>query len=299
MKKITPFLVFFLFFTIGAFAQVSISSDGSASDPSAMLDVKSTTKGLLLPRMTQAQRSAIASPVEGLVVLCTDCSESSGADLTVYLGGAWYLLDKQPQWSCGKPLTILHSADTVAPIDKLVSYGTITGIPGEPSKCWITRNLGASQQATSVSDATEASAGWYWKFNRKQGYRQDGTNLSPSWTTIAINEALDWQASNDPCTLELGTQWRIPTNTEWINVDGASGGYWANWTGPWSSGLKIHAAGYLQSSDGSLHNRGVDGHYWSSVRYSISIGYYLYFTSSYCGLSFDSKILGFSVRCLR
>ena len=57
--------------------------------------------------------------------------------------------------------------------------GTVTGIPGETTKCWITSNLGASQQATAVNASTQASSGWYWQFNRKQGYKYDGT-ISPT-----------------------------------------------------------------------------------------------------------------------
>ncbi len=49
---------------------VSINTDGSAPDPSAMLEVKSTTKGLLLPRMTSAQIEQIL-PVAGLMVYNT------------------------------------------------------------------------------------------------------------------------------------------------------------------------------------------------------------------------------------
>jgi hypothetical protein len=51
---------------------VAINNDNSTPDPSAMLDVKSTTKGLLAPRMTQAQRNAIANPATGLTIFQTD-----------------------------------------------------------------------------------------------------------------------------------------------------------------------------------------------------------------------------------
>lgn len=51
---------------------VAINSDNSAPDPSAMLDVKSTTRGLLCPRMTLAQRNAIANPATGLTIYQTD-----------------------------------------------------------------------------------------------------------------------------------------------------------------------------------------------------------------------------------
>jgi hypothetical protein len=39
---------------------------------SSVLDVKSTTKGMLVPRVTQAQRLAISSPADGLLVYQTD-----------------------------------------------------------------------------------------------------------------------------------------------------------------------------------------------------------------------------------
>jgi hypothetical protein len=53
-------------------AQVAINTDGTAPDNSAMLDVKSTTRGLLAPRMTLAQRNAIVSPATGLMVFQTN-----------------------------------------------------------------------------------------------------------------------------------------------------------------------------------------------------------------------------------
>lgn len=47
---------------------VAINNDGSTANASAMLDVKSTTKGMLIPRMTSAERTGIASPAAGLLV---------------------------------------------------------------------------------------------------------------------------------------------------------------------------------------------------------------------------------------
>lgn len=41
-------------------------------DPSALLDITSTTKGFLIPRMTQAQRDAIGAPATGLIIYQTD-----------------------------------------------------------------------------------------------------------------------------------------------------------------------------------------------------------------------------------
>jgi len=200
---------------------------------------------------------------------------------------------------CGDPITVNHVASGgVAPVDKSVTYGTVTNVPGETSKCWITRNLGASLQATAVNDATEASAGWYWQFNRKQGYKHDGTTRTPSTTWISYNnENSNWTSANNPC-IELGYGWRIPTYTEWFNVD-ASGG-WTNWNGPWNSLLKMHAAGYLNYSDGSLNNRGIWGTYWTSLQWtSFDYGQYMNFASGGCNMSATYKTYGFSLRCIR
>jgi len=57
----------------GSYAQVAVNTDGTAPHASAMLDVKSTTKGFLLPRLTTAQRTTLgASATAGLVVYDTD-----------------------------------------------------------------------------------------------------------------------------------------------------------------------------------------------------------------------------------
>ncbi|MDX1478364.1 MAG: tail fiber domain-containing protein [Saprospiraceae bacterium] len=53
-------------------AQVSISTDGAPPDSSAMLDVRSTTRGVLVPRVDSTQRLMIANPANGLLVYDTD-----------------------------------------------------------------------------------------------------------------------------------------------------------------------------------------------------------------------------------
>ena len=55
---------------------VSINNDGSAPDPSAMLHIKSSSKGLLIPRMTQVQRDAIVQPAPSLLIYQTDAADS-------------------------------------------------------------------------------------------------------------------------------------------------------------------------------------------------------------------------------
>jgi hypothetical protein len=64
-----PMLVLLAFWVLELNAQnVGISDDGSIPDNSAILDLNSTSKGLLLPRLTDAQRLAIQHPAKGLVI---------------------------------------------------------------------------------------------------------------------------------------------------------------------------------------------------------------------------------------
>lgn len=88
-------LIAALFSSAGLFAQtnVAINATGVAAHPSAILDVSSTSSGLLVPRMTSAERDAIASPAEGLIIYQTD----NGAGFWYYDGGGepgWKMLSR-------------------------------------------------------------------------------------------------------------------------------------------------------------------------------------------------------------
>lgn len=69
MKKLLLFTVA-LFSVLTTYSQVGINT--TTPDPSSMLDITATDKGMLIPRMTEAQRTAIASPAKGLLVYQTD-----------------------------------------------------------------------------------------------------------------------------------------------------------------------------------------------------------------------------------
>jgi hypothetical protein len=72
MRTITLITVFILALST-AFAQgVAINENGNPADPSAILDVSATDKGILIPRMTEAERTAIVSPANGLLVYQTE-----------------------------------------------------------------------------------------------------------------------------------------------------------------------------------------------------------------------------------
>ena len=69
--KLVPICVlFFLIFSVITNAQVGVGT--TTPHASSVLDVTSTTQGLLTPRMTTAQRNAIVLPADGLMVYDTD-----------------------------------------------------------------------------------------------------------------------------------------------------------------------------------------------------------------------------------
>jgi hypothetical protein len=75
-------LVFLIPISINA--QVGINTDASTPDASAMLDIKSTDKGILIPRLTTTQRTAISNPATGLLVF-----DQTTAGFWFYDGSNW------------------------------------------------------------------------------------------------------------------------------------------------------------------------------------------------------------------
>ncbi len=353
----------------------------SSPNVAAIVEISSTNKGFLPPRMTMAQRNAIVNPADGLIVFCSNCDNDGSAVLSVYENGFWQSIslacvtpvpptegahvqaNTQIVWnwsavpiaqgykwhttnnfaaatdlgtlttktetglftgssytryvwsynncgvseptiltgqalSCGSSFSKTHFAGLIAPVDKTITYGTVTNIAGEPTKCWITRNLGAKFQAVQVNDGSEESTGWFWQFNRKQGYKHDGVTRTPntSWI-IGVIENSNWESINDPCFHLLGSAWRIPTFTEWNNLDNSGG--WTDRLGPWNSGLKLHAAGYLHHADAFLTYNGIKGFYWSTAQDITEWGNFLNFDIDVSAMSRGDKAYAFPLRCLR
>ncbi|MDB5279684.1 MAG: hypothetical protein JWR61_4639 [Ferruginibacter sp.] len=114
LKAIKIFLFAFNLLAAGTLtAQVGIGILKPAA--SAQLDVSSTTKGFLPPRMTRAQRNSITSPEGGLTVWCKDCGVLG--ELQVYNGATW---------------TTMNGDYTTDPIPASVTIGT---------QEWMTKNL--------------------------------------------------------------------------------------------------------------------------------------------------------------
>jgi len=84
-------ILFFLVAALPTLAQVGINNTGAQPHSSAMLDVSGTTHGVLINRMTEAQRDAISAPAYGLMILNTDTD-----CMNMWTGAVW----KQLCWDC-------------------------------------------------------------------------------------------------------------------------------------------------------------------------------------------------------
>jgi hypothetical protein len=155
MKKKVTIIIFTISMVLTSplFAQVAINTDGSSANPSAMLDIKSDTAGLLIPRMTAAQRDAIINPAQGLLVFVTDDSTfcfykkttwlelSTGENGWIVSGDTVYNTSSRIGIGTSSPLAKLDirnsTSDTGLYIQTTsnsnVTYGTYSYISGDGS----------------------------------------------------------------------------------------------------------------------------------------------------------------------
>ena len=90
MKQVTTIFAILVGFTMSAQVGIGTSSPNAA----AALDVVSTSKGLVPPRMTAAQRNSISNPPAGLMLWCNDCGTDgqlqvyNGSEYTNIIGGS-------------------------------------------------------------------------------------------------------------------------------------------------------------------------------------------------------------------
>jgi len=89
MKKLTCLLVIVICI-IGSnlYSQVAINTNGAEPNSSAMLEITSTSKGLLIPRMTESDKGNISPTATGLLIYQTDGTTG----FYYYTGSTWTLL---------------------------------------------------------------------------------------------------------------------------------------------------------------------------------------------------------------
>jgi uncharacterized protein (TIGR02145 family) len=313
MKKSIALAIAWLFAgLLAATAQVAINNDGNLPDSSAMLDVQSTSKGVLIPRMTKAQRYAITAPHTGLLVYQTNSPEG----FYYYSDSAWVKIEKP----CGESIYIASewmSHDEEGQIVVHAGLNYHTKLFG--SQCWMTENL---------------ADGYYG------GYIYGG-----DWSNYPIYGRLyTWNQAMRGSTVEgargvCPEGWHIPTNEDWAilcsfldSYQGNVSGWGATgergvdagikiksmemygdtplyWDTPLSypyfkddlSGFNAKGGGWYNPSGNNYQDLKTAAYFWTS---SSTGGVYAYgrrIMDNYGSILKDSyfKTRGYSVRCIK
>jgi uncharacterized protein (TIGR02145 family) len=125
VKQLSIFLIASLIFINFAKSQngISINTAGTAADNSGVLDISSTSKGLLIPRMTTAQRDAISSPALSLLIFntTTNCFEA-------YVNGSWYSVSCPPP--CAPPSAPAAGINIICPTQIIWNWNTVSNAAG-------------------------------------------------------------------------------------------------------------------------------------------------------------------------
>lgn len=147
--------IFFVMTASGLGQNVSINDTGAEPDSSAMLDVSSTDKGLLIPRMTMAQRDAIVNPANGLLIYQTNNNNG----LYFYNGtqSAWTLLLDSVNVNPSLGLVLNTSNDAAG--DSILNLGALgvgTTTPATPLHVY-NAGAGNTELLLETSGSNDAS----------------------------------------------------------------------------------------------------------------------------------------------
>lgn len=188
------------------YVQSQVGVGTTTPDASSILEVQSTTQGMLTPRMTSAQRTAISSPATGLIVYQTD----GIAGFYYYTGSAWVVLingsDALPAVN-GSAVTNLNASNLssgTVPTARLGS-GTAdnsTYLRGDGT--WSTPNSGSSKK--------------YGQIRMTGNGTISGGLEGGSANTIGAEVSLGDDTS--PIAVENGVVWNSATKTFLINNQG-------------------------------------------------------------------------------
>ncbi|HNW90132.1 MAG TPA: hypothetical protein PKN48_10750 [Bacteroidales bacterium] len=142
---------------------VSVNTTGSPADPSAMLDVSSASKGLLIPRVALTSISdltTIPNPVVSLLVYNTNASMTGGGTGFWYFNGTIWVQALGPQGIQGPTGAIGATGATGA--DGATGAQGIQGVPGATGAAGSTgpQGLQGLQGVTGATGADGAMNGW-------------------------------------------------------------------------------------------------------------------------------------------
>ncbi len=301
MKKLTTVITTILILIAAtSYAQFAINEDGTAPDASAILDVKSTDKGFLPPRVDNVYD--VSNPVAGLLVY-----DQSASCMRFYDGTQWSLCagSSSTTFSCGTPFA--DSRD--GKIYNSVQIGT---------QCWMAENLNIGEMVNgSIDQADDATI-------EKYCYGNSTSNCDTYGGLYQWNEMMDYDTTESTQGI-CPSGWHLPSDAEWCTLEqevdstitcsstgwrGVDGGgklkesgttHWTSTnTGATNSSGFTGLPGGYRLVGGSFDSTGDLAGFWSSSVGGSSAWYRsLGYGYARVGRSYGSQAYGFSARCVR
>jgi hypothetical protein len=260
--------------TATTFAQVGINIE--TPDPSAALDITSTTGGLLVPRMTKDDRGFIDTPATGLMIYQTD-----GTPGFYYFNGtSWEGYYSQAEVDAliaalDARITALEPA-----VGDVYQGGVVFYIFVEADAGYV-----AGETHGLIAAVADQSSGIQWR------------NGNTNQTTGATGTAVGTGAANT--TTIVTAQGATETSyAAGLAKAYAAGGY-TDWFLPSKDELNLMYSNIGQGSLlGNIGNFD-DDYYWSSTEHDYSNAWYMHFDAELAFMAFNVKYYPANVRAVR
>jgi hypothetical protein len=199
MKKIA--LIYSLFFLSIGFLKAQVGIGTNSPNAKAALDVSSTSKGFLPPRLTYSEKNAITSPPAGLLLWCSNCG--TNGELQVYNGTEWVNMVGSTASNALPSLAITTTASSIAGTTA-TSGGNVTNDGGSTVSargiCW----SNTSNPTTANSKTTESGTTGSFSSNLT-GLNVSTTYYVRAYATNAVGTAYGTEVSfTTTSTLAVG-----------------------------------------------------------------------------------------------
>ncbi len=291
-KRILLFMAITMIACYSVTAQVSITADSSSTNASSILEIRSTDKGFLPPRMTTVERDAIISPAVGLIIYNTD-----DKNLQFFDGILWS--SPTGEFICGYQM-----ADAEDNAYSTILIGT---------QCWMAENLAYLPQVSPSSQGNNTDPYYYV-------YGYQGSNVAEARATDNYQNygvLYNWTSAQNACP----EGWHLPTDAEWTILYDYLGGTSSYAGGKMKSTRTVpdphprwefpntgatNSCGFSGLPGGFRYgvdfgDLGLCGHCWSSTEYDTDYAYCLVLSHKYTFVTqpYELKNRGLSVRCIR
>ena len=226
-------------------ANGSIGIGTSSPQSSALMDINTSNKGILIPRLTESQRDAILSPVDGLLVfnLTTGC-------IDYFLGGSWksFCGSTEPEFQCG--MKIQDTRD--GKMYNTVLIGT---------QCWMAENLNIGSMIFGTQSPENN------EIIEKICYDDNETNCAIYGGLYQWDESMGYSTQEGDQGICM-TGWHIPSDAEWKLLEGSVDSFYDFGDPEWdNTGSRGYDAAYnLKTKTGwSIDGNGINKYGFSAL----------------------------------